>query len=181
MAERASDPEHFGAVQFHPVIQSTDPYAHPEFTGGCLSSREPWLAEAALAVRDETIRRGFPTPKLIPSPCMVDMDDAFVVNHDGSLFKCVAMIGHPEYAVGDVFAGWGTWRLYRRDHWRENEECGECAYLPLCFGGCRYMELQRSGTMERVDCRREFYDRILAGTVQQDARVQAAEAEKPSP
>jgi uncharacterized protein len=182
VAERGMGPAHFGPVQFHPVIQSVDQYANPEFTGGCRAADEPWLAEATLAVRDETIRRGYPTPKLIPSPCMVDMDDAFVVNFDGALFKCVAMIAHPEYAVGDVFRGLGdVAAICRREHWREHKECGDCAYLPLCFGGCRYMELQRSGTMARVDCRRALYDRILAGTVQQDARVQTAEAEKPSP
>ena len=174
-------PEQLGQVQFHPVLATTDPFAHPEFTGGCLSSREPWLAEAALAVRDETIQRGFPNPRMIPSPCMVDMDDAFVVNHDGSLFKCVAMIGRPEFAVGDVWQGLGDISPYHRGHWRENGECPECEYLPLCFGGCRYMEFQRSGCMDRVDCRREFLERILAGTVLQDARVQAAEAENPSP
>ncbi|MHB8810374.1 MAG: geopeptide radical SAM maturase [Desulfobulbaceae bacterium] len=177
VAERGMGPAHFGAVQFHPVIQSADQYANPEFSDGCRTADEPWLADAALFVRAEAIRRGYPTPKLIPSPCMVDLDDAFVVNHDGTPFKCVAMIGHPQYAVGDVRKGLGdVGTICRRDIWRGNEECGECAYLPLCFGGCRYMELQRSGTIG-LDCRRPFYDRILEGTVQQDARVQA-EAEE---
>lgn len=175
-------PAQFGAVQFHPVIQGADRYANPEFTGGCRTADEPWLAEAALAVRDETIRRGYPTPKLMPSPCMVDMDDAFVVNFDGALFKCVAMIAHPEYAVGDVVHGLGdVATICRRDHWRENKECGECAYLPLCFGGCRYMALQRFGSIGRVDCRRDFYERIIEGTVQQDARLQARGEEDPAP
>jgi uncharacterized protein len=169
VAERGMGPGHFGAVQFHPVIQSADRYANPEFSDGCRTADEPWLAEAALFVRDEAIRRGYPTPKLIPSPCMVDLDDALVVNHDGTLFKCVAMIGHPQYAVGDVRRGLGdVATICRRDLWRENQECGTCVYLPLCFGGCRYMELQRAGTIG-LDCRRGFYDRILEGTVQQDA------------
>jgi uncharacterized protein len=111
---------------------------------------------------------------------MVDLDDAFVVNFDGALFKCVAMIAHPEYAVGDVVRGMGDVAgICRRDHWREHGECGECEYLPLCFGGCRSMELQRSGGIARVDCRRQFYERTIEETVLQDARLQAAEAEAP--
>lgn len=166
-------PEQLGRVQFHPVMQTVDTFANPEFTGGCLSSNEPWLAEAALFVRAEAIRRGFPAPRMIPSPCMVDLDDGLVVNHDGTLFKCVAMIGHPQYAVGDVWRGLGdVGKICRRDLWRENEECGACVYLPLCFGGCRSMAMQRTGGIG-LDCRREFYDRTLEGTVRQDAMSEA--------
>ena len=167
--EQGLGPGHFGNVQFHPVLSTSDPFAHPEFTGGCLGTDEPWLAEAALFAHAELIRRGYPSPRLIPSPCMVDLDDALVVNHDGTLFKCVAMIGHPEYAVGDVWQGLAdVATTCNRDHWREHAECRQCEYLPLCFGGCRYMALQRTGSLQ-VDCRRQFYERIIEGTVLQEA------------
>ncbi|RJX18479.1 MAG: putative geopeptide radical SAM maturase [Desulforudis sp.] len=166
-------PDTLGQVQFHPVMQTADSFANPEFSGGCRRTDEPWLADAALSVREEAIRRGFPVPRLIPSPCMVDLDEAMVVNHDGTLFKCVAMIGHPEYAVGDLWQGLAdAARICRRDLWRENEECRACAYLPLCFGGCRYMAMQRTDEIG-LDCRREFYDRTLEGTVRQDAMSEA--------
>jgi len=163
-------PEKLGMVQFHPVMQTTDEYTNPEFTGGCLSTSEPWLVEASAMVREELLERGYRTPKITPSPCMVDLDDAFVVHHDGSIFKCVAMIGHSKYAVGDVWNGIGNYeQTHHLDHWQHHKECRECEYLPLCFGGCRHMEFQRSGSMEKVDCMRLFWEQVLERSVVQDA------------
>ena len=163
-------------VQFHPVIGTSDRYANPEFGGGCMSSNESWVAAASVAVRREVLLRGYDAPEITPSPCMVDLEDAFVINYDGSLFKCVAMIGHPQYAAGDIRQGFSDYRrIYSLGSWLDCQECRECSYLPLCFGGCRYMVFQRNGSMEGIDCRRLFYERILAATIQQDAMLRAGQ------
>lgn len=162
--------DNLSLVQFHPVMQTTDRHSNPEFTGGCLSVDEPWVAEASITVRGQILERGYHTPRISPSPCMVDMEDAFVINHDGSLYKCVAMIGHAAYAAGDVWSGFSSSDgVYHPGRWQDHQECRECAYLPLCFGGCRHMEFQRTGTMNNVNCMRNFYDRVLPDTVRQDA------------
>ena len=57
---------------------------------------------------------------------------------------------------------------YHLDHWLKEETCRECTYLPLCFGGCRFMALQRNGHMGDVECMREFYDASLEHLVKQD-------------
>lgn len=169
MEELGLIPRDLGMVQFAPVLQTTDQYVNPEFTGGCLSSSEPWVAEATLMLREEVLKRGYKTPKLGPSPCMVDINDSLVVHFDGRIFKCVAMIGHDEFAVGDVWNGIRNYaETYHTKHWKHNDACRECVYLPMCFGGCRNMELQRSGSMAKVDCWREFYDAILEETIKQD-------------
>ena len=163
-------PENFGNVQFHPVMQTMDQFSNREFLGGCCSSNEPWLAGASVSVREEVLRRGYRTPKLNMSPCMVDLEDAFVVNHDGSIYKCVAMIGHEGYEVGNIWKGINNYKeIYNLNHWQQYKECRECEYLPLCFGGCRYMEFQRSGNMLKVDCMRDYWENVLEETVQQDA------------
>ncbi|MBW2465982.1 MAG: geopeptide radical SAM maturase [Deltaproteobacteria bacterium] len=167
-------PDKLGSVQFHPVMQTADQYANPEFTGGCVSTNEPWVVDATLQVREEVLQRGYKTPKLLPSPCMVDLDDAFVINYDGRLYKCVAMIGHDKCAVGDVRKGFvdNYGRTYHLDHWRQHNECLQCEYLPLCFGGCRYAELQRTGSMKNIDCMRGFWEGTLERTIKQDIRFQ---------
>ncbi len=104
---------------------------------------------------------------------MVDLDDALVIHYDGGIYKCVAMIGYSNYATGDIWNGINNYeQTYHLNHWQQNEECRECEYLPLCFGGCRHMELQRSGAMKKVDCMRGFWERVLEKTVQQDACYQ---------
>ena len=171
LEEQGLSPERLGNVQFLPAGQTMDTYANPEFTGGCISCSEPWMAKASLHLREEVLKRGYRTPKMGPSPCMVDINDGLVIHYDGSIFKCVAMIGHPFYAIGDVWQGINDYReLYGLDSWRHNDGCKQCVYLPLCFGGCREMEFQRSGSMKKVDCWRDFYDAILEKTVMQDVR-----------
>jgi len=171
MADYGLIPEKLGPVQFFPVIQTKDQYANPEFSGGCKTCNEAWVADATLRLREEVLKRGYKTPKMGPSPCMVDIDDAFVVHYDGSIFKCVALIGHPQFAVGDVWQGTGDFReIYALNSWRNNEACRQCVYLPLCFGGCRYMEYQRTGSMAKVDCMKEYLDATLEKMLIQDVR-----------
>lgn len=172
LAERGFTPGDFRHVQFYPVMQINDQFANPEFTGGCCSNDEPWVHETSLILREEIMRRGYRFPKLSPSPCMVDLDDAFTVDHDGAIYKCVTLIGHPELACGDIrhgmTDGWQqTWRL---DHWRDEPRCRACEYLPLCFGGCRAMAFQRDGHMARVDCQAALFDATLEPMLRQDLR-----------
>jgi len=169
-------PEDFAEVQFFPVMQVNDRFANPEFSSGCCSMREPWLVEASLFLKEEIMRRGYNFPKLQPAICMVDLDDSFTVNHDGLIYKCVTLIGHPEFACGDIRRGLdhGWQESYCVDHWQKEKECRECAYLPLCFGGCRYMALQREGSMAKVDCQKEFLDSALAKMLAQDVKYRYA-------
>jgi uncharacterized protein len=161
-------PDRLLQVNFSPVIQTKDQFALTDFHGGCSSTSEPWVAEASVFVREETMRRGYRVSKITPSPCMVDLDDAFTVHVDGSLFKCMAFIGHTDYAVGDVWQGMTEYsEVYNLDHWRRHEECNDCVYLPLCFGGCRYMEFQRHGAIKGVDCQKDFWDAALERLVLQ--------------
>ncbi len=162
----------FDSVQFFPVMQVNDRFANPEFTGGCCSNDEPWVHAASLMLREAIMQRGYNFPKLQPATCMVDIDDAFTVDHDGAIYKCVTLIGHPEFACGDIWKGMNqNWHeKYCANHWQEKEPCRKCEYLPLCFGGCRYMAFQREGSMAGVDCQKDFLDATLKKMLRQDLK-----------
>ena len=171
LEESGLGPENLGVVKFDAVMQVNDTIASPEFRGGCASTDEPWLINASLMLREELLKRGYDFPKLQPAPCMVDVEDGFVVHYNGDIYKCVTLIGHEKYKTGDVWKGSGDYRqTYNLDHWKQEEKCTNCAYLPLCFGGCRYSEYQRSGTMENVDCQKEYFDAALEPMLLQDVR-----------
>ncbi|MFH1020486.1 MAG: geopeptide radical SAM maturase [Pseudomonadota bacterium] len=176
-------PEAFASVQFYPVMQVNDQFANPEFSGGCCSMNEPWLVEASLFLREEIMRRGYPFPKLQPAPCMVDLDDAFTVNHDGAIYKCVTLIGHQGYEAGDIWHGMGNdWgEKHCLGHWQKEAHCQKCEYLPLCFGGCRYMAFQREGDMAGVDCQKEFLDATLEKMLRQDLKYRYGAETLPTP
>lgn len=162
-------PDKLNQVQFHPVMQVHDAFSHNEFVGGCETINEPWLVEASLALRQQIMANGFKTPKITPAPCMIDIEDAFTVHYDGSIFKCIALIGHDRFRVGDIRQGITDYReIYHLDHWQKEAKCSDCAYLPLCFGGCRYMKYQRDGDMDGVDCQQEYLDQTLETLILQE-------------
>ncbi|MBI5015511.1 MAG: geopeptide radical SAM maturase [Deltaproteobacteria bacterium] len=163
-------PGRLAQVRFEPVVQVRSRFAPPEFAAGCLSADEPWVVEASLALREEVLRRGFKTARIQPTPCMADLDDAFTVHWDGGLYKCLALVGHPEFAAGDLWSGPRDHRAaYGGERWRTEARCCACEYLPLCFGGCRYLRYQREGRMDGVECRKAYLDAALEALVQQDA------------
>lgn len=164
-------PDRLAHVRFEPVVQVRDRFAHPEFSGGCCSGNEAWTIEASLALREAVLRRGYRTSRIQPVACMVDLEESFTVDWDGTLYKCLGLIGRPEFAAGDVWSGpTDHGEAYGGERWRANQECRACEYLPLCFGGCRFARYQSQGSPSGVECRRAFLDAALEDLVLQDAR-----------
>lgn len=156
------------AVGFSPVIPKADGSVSGDLGSACASTAEPWMIEASLFLRQETIRRGFPVPKLRAAACMVEFEHDLVVAYDGSLYKCPAFMGREELRIGSLADGVGAYAAsHNLDVWK-NEECLECAYLPICFGGCRFLSLLRTGAIDGVDCRRVYLDAALEQLVRQD-------------
>jgi uncharacterized protein len=101
---------------------------------------------------------------------VVENRDAYVVNFDGVIYKCPAFIGKENFAVGGLRTGVSDYTTsYKLSIWK-NEECAECVYLPLCFGGCRYLTFIQDGSIERVDCKKAFFDASLETLIKQDIR-----------
>jgi uncharacterized protein len=163
-------PERIHVVKFDPVMNESSEFAPTDFHDGCESNNEPWISDAALFLREEVLRRGYRTPKITPSMCFVEFKDSLVVNYDGALYKCPGLIGREQFCVGDLEQGLIDYRdSHGLDAWK-NEKCLECAYLPLCFGGCKYIKAMRDGTMQGIHCQKEYFDRTLCALVTQDIR-----------
>ncbi len=166
--EKGLTPDKVAMVKFTQVTKTTDTYA-PKFNEGCGSIDEPWLAGAVTFLREEILKRGYNTPKLIPNICMIDVDDSFTVHYDGSIYKCPGLVGNDQFQVGHVDKGITDYKqIYALDNWQKEEKCTNCTYLPLCFGGCRYARYQRTGSMEGVECMKDYYDQTLGKMLSQD-------------
>jgi uncharacterized protein len=163
-------PDKLSLVMFAPITKTLGEYKMPEFSEGCSTIDEPWLIEASQYLREEILKGGFKTPKVSPSICMIEFDDFMVVNHDGTLYKCPAFIGCEGLDVGDLRTGIKDFReSHNLDVWKK-DECLDCAYLPLCFGGCRFLKLLRNGAIDDVECRRDFFDATLETFLLQDLK-----------
>jgi uncharacterized protein len=167
------DPAKFKAVGFSPVVPQADGSVAGDLRSACVASSDPWMIQASLFLRAETIRRGFPVPKLAASACMIEFDNDLVVNCDGGIYKCPIFMGDEELRVGSLAEGIGDYReSHNLDLWK-TEECLECAYLPLCFGGCRFLARLRTGRIDAVDCRKALLDASLETIVRQDLGMEA--------
>jgi uncharacterized protein len=167
------DPAKFKAVGFSPVVPRADGSVAGDLGSACLASSDPWMIQASLFLRAETIRRGFPVPKLKASACMIEFDNDLAVNWDGGIYKCPIFMGDDSLRVGSLARGVGDYReSHGLDLWK-NEECLECAYLPLCFGGCRFLTRLKTGRIDGVECRRDLLDASLETIVRQDLGMEA--------
>jgi uncharacterized protein len=166
LLEKGIDPAKLGPVQFSPIHPKSGASSH--HNSACAFGSEPWLVEAHLFLRDEILRRGFAVEKPNMGVCMIELANNLVVNYDGSLYKCPAFLGWPELCVGSLAEGIGDYRAsHNLDIWK-TDECLDCAYLPLCFGGCRFFRKLQTGAIDGVDCRRAMLDASLERIIRQD-------------
>ena len=173
LIDEGIDPSQMKEVAFSPVMPKADGSVSGDFGSACTCTAEPWAIEANLLLRGEIIRRGFPVSKLRPSACMIEFANDLVVGYDGSLYKCPVFMGQEEMRVGTLATGITDYRhSHNLDVWK-NDECLECAYLPLCFGGCRFFNKLKTGKIDGVDCRRAMLDASLETIVRQDLSVSA--------
>ena len=166
-------PEKLKSVSFNPVMRTIGGTMLPDFRTGCDCANEEWLYEAALFLREETLKRGFHVPKPGPAGCMIEFANDLVVNHDGAIYRCPAFVGREGFAMGDLRSGITVnGAAYGPDIWKK-PECLDCAYLPQCFGGCRFLKFVRDGNVADVDCWKPFLDATLEGCIRQDQAYRA--------
>jgi len=164
-------PDKIAQVKFDPVMKRSDRVLSPmDFRDGCMSLNEPWLIEASLFLREEILKRGYRTPGIKPLFCVVESANSYVVNYDGVIYKCPGFIGMKGFEAGDVENGLNDYSSsYGLGSWK-NEQCMECAYLPLCFGGCRLIKFMRDENIDSTECQREYLDACLETLVKQDIK-----------
>ncbi|WAC08253.1 MAG: geopeptide radical SAM maturase [Thermodesulfobacteriota bacterium] len=165
-------PDKIGGIKFDPVSKRPEGDVSPaDYNDGCMSMDEPWLIKASEFLREEILKRSYNTPKITPIFCMVDNNSSFVVNFDGVIYKCPAFIGKEGFAVGNVRSGIDDYtRSYKLGLWKDHQECAECVYLPLCFGGCRYTTFIQKGNLDALECRKNYLDATLETFIKQEVK-----------
>ncbi len=162
-------PDKIASVKFSPVIDPND-NAPPAscYSRQCVLANEPWLIKADLLLREEILKYGYYTPKPTVMTCMVEMVNSLVVNYDGTIYKCPGFIGKEGYETGTLQSSSLNVSAYKCT-WN-NEGCKACEYLPLCYGGCRYMTYIQKGMIDGPDCRKKYFDTSLETIIKQDIR-----------
>jgi uncharacterized protein len=116
-------------------------------------------------IREETQRHSFPTNDGVPKGmCHVHKVHAHTIGPDGSLYACPGFTGQAALSTGHIDD--------RRDSWRESalekferlhpwKECGDCAFIPTCAGGCVAASHSQLGDMNTPTCHKPSYESAL--------------------
>jgi len=116
-------------------------------------------------IREETQRHGFPTNDGVPKGmCHVHKTHAHTIGPDGSLYACPGFTGQLAMSTGHIDD--------RRESWRESalekferlhpwKECGDCAFIPTCAGGCVAASHSQAGDMNTPTCHKPSYESAL--------------------
>jgi uncharacterized protein len=122
-------------------------------------------------LREETKKHGFATSDGVHiGPCHVHYGNAHTIGPDGSLYACPGFTGEQEMSVGHIddrrepARESARERFLRLSPWKE---CGDCAFIPTCAGGCVTASHIQLGDMNVPTCHKRSFESALL-TLAQD-------------
>jgi uncharacterized protein len=130
-----------------------------------------FLDDKMAFLRDETRRHGFATGDGVHcGPCHVHMGHAHTIGPEGSLYPCPGFTGELAQSVGhiddrrDAFREQARERFDRLAPWKE---CGDCAFIPVCAGGCVTASHTTLGDMNKPTCHKSSMESALVSLAHQ--------------
>jgi len=167
-------------VAFKPIIRgnATQPKGFIPLTpvsgsgaslnGACMTSAgaacdSSWVLDSHMALlREETKRFGFATMDGVHmGPCEIHKDNAHTIAPDGSLYACPGFATNAQESTGhidgrhDPGRSRAAGRFERLSAWKE---CEDCAFIPVCAGGCSVASDVQLGDMNRPNCHKVSFE-----------------------
>jgi uncharacterized protein len=132
-----------------------------------------FLDEKMSYLRDETLKRGFPTMDGVHmGPCEIHKHHAHTIGPEGSLYACPGFAGEASQSTGHIDG--------REEHWRREsakrfdviaawKECDDCAFIPVCAGGCSVAAHTELLDMNKPNCHKSSFEAGLVTMARQAA------------
>lgn len=113
----------------------------------------------------ETEKRGFkPIKKVALGPCEAMREYTYTIDPTGDIYKCAAMAGRKEYAVGnidndseEILFNPKNVAFMTADLWRK---CKKCKFIPICGGGCRIGAILQKKDIYAISCEKEYFEKV---------------------
>ncbi len=125
-------------------------------------------------LREETKKRGFSTADGVHmGPCEIHKSHAHTIGPDGSLFACPGFAGEALQSVGHID---GRQEEYRTQALRNFErlsaweQCHDCAFIPVCAGGCTVAAHNELGNMHAPNCHKPSFEAGVVALARDAAR-----------
>ena len=113
-------------------------------------------------LREETKKYGFPTVDGVHmGPCEIHKGHAHTIGPDGSLFACPGFAGEAQQSVGhidgrtDAFRTQASRNFERLRAWAQ---CHDCAFIPVCAGGCTVAAHNDLGDKHAPNCHKASFE-----------------------
>jgi uncharacterized protein len=186
-------------VAFKPIIRTSTP-ARPKgiiplmavgtggkpLNGACMTSAGTgtgtsmcdscnFLDEKMTFLRDETKRRGFPTADGVHmGPCEIHKRHAHTVGPDGSLFACPGFAGEAQMSTGHIDGRTEERRQHAAaefDALAAWKACGDCAFIPVCAGGCTVAAHNELADMNKPNCHKSAMEAGVVALAREAAGI----------
>jgi uncharacterized protein len=125
------------------IVRAID-HGNLDATASSICFKNAEFAEKWAHILQSVARFGFGTPTIAPIAynCPFDLEQAVMIGRDGSIRHCSStdsMIGRigPD---GEEIEAEDTYRRVKGRHPIDDATCRDCQYLPLCMGGCSYLQ-----------------------------------------
>ena len=124
-------------------------------------------------LREETKKHGFETLDGVHmGPCDIHRRHSNTVGPDGSIYACPGFTGERTSAIGHI-----SDVLEERHHrsaadfeslaaWKS---CGDCAFIPVCAGGCSVASHTEQGDKHKPTCHKDSMESALVSFAQEAA------------
>ena len=107
-------------------------------------------------LREETEKRGFATIDGVHmGPCEIHKKNAHTIGPEGTLYACPGFAGEKQQSVGNIH---GTRDAVQASTAEKYEAlaawkaCGDCAFIPVCAGGCTTAAHAEFGDIQKPNC-----------------------------
>lgn len=121
-----------------------------------------FVDEKMAFLRDETKKRGFATADGVHmGPCEIHRAHAHTIGPDGSLFACPGFAGEALQSTGHIDDRQEDYRsqaLRNFERLAAWEQCHDCAFIPVCAGGCTVAAHNELGDMHAPNCHKPSFE-----------------------
>jgi uncharacterized protein len=113
-------------------------------------------------LREETKKRGFSTSDGVHmGPCEIHKSHAHTIGPDGSLFACPGFAGEALQSTGHIDDRQEDFRTQAQRNFERLaawEQCHDCAFIPVCAGGCTVASHNELGDMYAPNCHKRSFE-----------------------
>jgi uncharacterized protein len=138
-----------------------------------------FVDEKMAFLREETMKRGFPTVDGVHmGPCEIHRKHAHTIAPDGSLYACPGFASDAPTSIGHIDAPpdapkpAAARRFEQLAAWKA---CNDCAFIPVCAGGCTVAAHAELGDINAPNCHKTAFEAGLVTLARDAAQAEARE------